>query len=58
METHVARLQLLTLKKMSLLEVSVLKLLNKELARGRQSSHDDHNNLFPLLTFLTTESES
>ena len=37
---------------MSLLEVSVLKLLNKELASEKQSSHDDHNTLFAQFTFL------
>ena len=38
--------------KMSFPDVSVLKLLNKQLASKRQSSHDDHDNLFALFTFL------
>ena len=37
---------------MSLLDVAVPKLLNKEVASERQCSHDDHNNLFAQFTFL------
>ena len=37
---------------MSLLDVSVRKLLNKEVAIERQSSRDDHNSLFAQFTFL------
>ena len=37
---------------MSLLDVSVPKLLNKEVAIERQSSLDDHNTLFAQFTFL------
>lgn len=37
---------------MSLLDVSVPKLLNKEVASERQSSHDDYNTLFAQFTLF------
>ena len=37
---------------MSLLDVSLPKLLNTEVAIERQSSRDDHNTLFAQFTFL------